>query len=1442
LLDSPLPEQPENGPENKQSSTNFFIPPGTGLGLSTLKKQEHNEQVYKDSLKIDSEKEALGQDWAAVRVAKQSESLVGKAAMSGVRTLNDLLTIPYYSGGDPEPLNIPGNEKRVSEWSNRSPPPSDYPFAFSTSSVLSPDNNKEKIGEETVAFSFAAQKYLFSAPSYASYLERLNEVRLREMVDDGTIPAGLTDLESWAGRAADLGLFMLSGELTIPIALAGGTARIGTMADLVYGSATARGTWQTSRLAQEATAQAAKMTRIGLFTRGAAVGAAELVLYEAAKAGLDPLDELTSYEFLDAALWGSLLGGSVNTVFGRKILRHYIEEGVAARQARGRYVHGDGETGWTYRWEAAPTTAKKRSLVSGQTYKPLAQKLEYFKDIFYGSQEAKISAIRGLRQLLAQESGQAGTGVGMPERNELVRLFYQLWNRFQDDRYAVSVAEGKRLQQLKSDGTVNFVAWANAKSGLQGLPVFTALEEITQRTGYGSVTFEVFRDVLEETSKIGQMVQEAVRFGTALDENLIRAGMAKIINKYVPETARISIYDETLQNFNLLSWSVQTARSGAIQGQSNVTGLTLGDIPQSTGFGSSLPFGLSDHLNQAAILLKHPNPAVRSIGFMVKHASRHLPLPQGATIGETGQMGLNKTLSKTIEAYQRGILAEATGGAEVSFTSRLDLLKARASDPLFVDRFNKQILQYLDTGAEVGLSPAAVRAAKEIREELRYFAEAAFKRGIPGFTSSTVLHYSPWLWRWERIQHLAKTAGGKEALKQLLLHSFGTAENGQRSVYLGRELYVFNDAPQAAEILAARLIDLSEHAARKPLTTVDDDLIDSLKTISSPLKEAQGSPTPFGKTRTLLDRDVSVPTSQDFLSLGRNSMSLGDLRETDIPFILKKYFTSMQGAINEADFLKEFSSLLIRSGIELKNSSGKPIQKFAGVQEVLGFLRSTAQQSGHSLGPTLVRGSVEERAINSLIGYLKFEPVVANPGIMDKLVGIGGLLSYLRFGGRFGLAGATETARITGTLGLASAIKQFPVLEEMLVNWRSMSITNRNASSMIQALTAPSVGRLLRLDRHASDVLPPSRTARGGIGGSGKLDVVGSRLAKVSDVYSDITLLPAITSFSQVWAGATLIQHLYDASSKAFRLKPAQLNLLGITEHQYNVLIDYVKRNGVVTDTFLGKRVISLGGTVDPAAETLLQNFTNRFINTKIQSVPTRGDFADHVFSWLGRALLQFKTFNLKGIDNFLLANTQRALHGDALAVGREYLNVAILSSIILTGRNYATLQAAKTAGADQKTLDALEENMSVSGIVKAAWIGPVESGISTYFIDSLWTTFVDPDPLFANAFTYSGSRKGGWTDILGPSGRIASGAAETAVNAIEAMMHGLAPSWPMGAEWTATEQRKAEQTFLPNLLGVKEIMDAFILPSLRDKLDLKEKQPRGSKAPRDQDPLSFFQ
>lgn len=1358
----------------------FYIPPKTGLGLSEVEKQKHNERVYRAGLTVDKEKEILKNDPITKFIGNFRGFAVSNFVTWANQTINDL----SENTEETEPFNFLGNEERVKKWS------------LSKYNVLSPKNNTDSILEEIEAFSADAKLYLLDSPHYTSYQERLEQVRLDELSKEGNL--GSYTLGGTVGLATDIWGFAAAAEATLPWLV--GAERIGTGAELVYGRVFGN-VWRTSSAAQEAALAAQTASRLGLLSRGAALATAEAVVYELAKAGFDPLDELETSELAHSMVISAALGGGLNSLLGRRILAHEIEA-AATRKANLMFAPSKVPGGWSYSWNALPNPGKSRG-----GYFSILEELQH---VFYGTPEQRQAALASLN---------AVGGFLTPEQ-----LLFKVYEGMSLAGKSIA-SGGPRTKTVQ--GIIDFL---NKNPQATELPVFRALREIRSRNPSIVVDQTLFNKVLKDTSDLAELVRNASVGGREISDDVVRSGMLTIINNHLPPQAQIRIFEDTLKDINIANFAMSFVTNP-------VAAPKLMDIPELSTkpkLGVLSEAGItfvSNYLNQAAILLRNKNPAIRAIGFLTKNASRITSRPQGITIIEEGQRRINLALTRTLLASKRSLLQSAESNSQIGFRSRFKLGWKMFNDPEYRENFYKEILKYLDTGDEAGLNPFAVKAAKEITEEFREIARSAFRAKVPGFSSS-IINYSPWLWRWDRIRDLGKTENGRKGLKTLLETGFETGANGKRGVSLNNIFYEFDDASAAASVMAERLISLAEYSVGRPLSSVDDDLVDSIKNLASPLKQDVGSPTPFGKSRTLLDRNIEVPMVEDILSLGKNSMNLNDLRNVDLPFILKKYFMSVQGAINEREFIQNFEDLLWRSGVTgVPDDAGNATKiKFNSLEQVRAFLKDTQGQMKHGLGKALENASLEDDAITALFGALKYEPVMAKPGIMDKLLGIGGTISYLKFGGQFALAGVTETGRILGSLGFATTLRQFPVLTEMIKNWRRMNQTNKNAAAMVEALAAPAVGRSLRLDRAYQDSLDQ---------GMDRLSKAGSFAGRISDRYADLTLLPAVTSFSQTWAGAALIQHLSDAAQSGFRMKTAQLNLLGITDQEYDRLIDFVRRKGVSTDGFLGKRVVSLADLDEKDNVLLLQKFMYRFINTKIQSVPSRGDFSDHAFKWLGRSLLQFKTFNIKGLDNFLIANAQRASMGDGFAVAKEYLTVGALSSMVLTLKNYANYKAAEQAGADREQLRALENNLTFEAIAKAVWVGPVETGFTTYLADPLWTTFVDKDPIFGNPYSY-GSRQGSAFDILGPGGAVIKNAVDTGSDILGVAKREVFGK-KVGKQWTETEQKRLEKTLIPNLIGVKQLYDAYISPEISKQLRLRKEQPRGTGEKKDFDPFTFL-
>jgi hypothetical protein len=282
----------------------------------------------------------------------------------------------------------------------------------------------------------------------------------------------------------------------------------------------------------------------------------------------------------------------------------------------------------------------------------------------------------------------------------------------------------------------------------------------------------------------------------------------------------------------------------------------------------------------------------------------------------------------------------------------------------------------------------------------------------------------------------------------------------------------------------------------------------------------------------------------------------------------------------------------------------------------------------------------------------------------------------------------------------------------------------QNFASFIDTWFAPSTDRMRRAFMETGQSDPSAGILKRG-------------LDSTANLMSDITLLAPITSFTQQLTAATTIQHLYEVSKGVTsRMDNATLRTLGLEPEQYQKIIDFVGANAELRNGFLGERVTNLKN-LDAKEMDLVKAFVQRTVDTRIQSIPTRGDFHKLAFGFAGRLFTQFRTFNLKGIDNFLIQNAGRTSKGAGIQVAKEIGATMMLSGLIAYARNYADWRSQVAAG-NSEAANETEKLLTVDGALRGAAMGPSEFFLPTTATDFVWKTLADKDPLFS-PYRYSG-------------------------------------------------------------------------------------------------------
>ncbi|CAB4140931.1 hypothetical protein UFOVP401_26 [uncultured Caudovirales phage] len=1269
--------------------------------------------------------------------------------------LGEVLATPFADEED-APLNL---TKTKSEFS---PVNDDLTFGL--------DNNIDGIIDNISDVPFEHWDYLFSAGTYGQFKDRVRFVKA------GLPQAQALGTGGIVGTLGDIGGMMAIGMAAEPLVMAG----LGTTTTLAgRAAASSSGMFWTQAPAQAAMEAAATLSRSSLTARYAALGVAEEVVYQSVRNGIDPVYSPDAsqviYDIAYSAGVSGLLGGAI---FGRTFAKDQIQE--AAKKLRAEKTV-DLPGGWTVTYDSrlafdSPAAADRmlfaagtgnvqeeadkiaKSLWADWERSPRIADLSLPKEAAGGlvGMRSAIKAaafelsVAGLKldEAVFAKIGQALVKV---ERQKLVAGAFNkaFWEEVSKDLPADIVANLRKpnertlipgidrsVMDLSQREDMVDAVWdsfktnkhmsggklsADGKSSL----IFQVLQQLRQRGA--TVNREVVADVVDELRRISQNPPTRVnaKGRKVLDTNARRLAVAQVINKRVKDGKEIYLPPSLVNKMNV----VPATRAGVAAVGSVPSGLPgssdFSDVPRLQKF-------LTERLpiwekwgNQSARLMQSENGAARLIGFLSFNARRAINNAQPQTIFEAGSSVLHHMQFAFMRGYRNQFIRFALGNGSNNIsmdkvTLSTAMKKAFGSKELRRD-FNRRVAQQLRTGAYDDAVDAVNDAAKGFREIFNKMHSMAAEVGLRGFDKTAVVNYMPRLWRWDKIRRLATTPEGKKDLTRLIKAAID--QNGRKVVIDGVEQTIKGDIDAAAKAFTERLISIAKKTENAPMTEQDQELVEALGDLLGPVKATTPSKTPFGRARILLNEQATVQTANgaDHLGDGKTVLSIADLTNDDLPFVFKKYVTSMMGAINEKRLINAFNDELRIRGVfspEYTTSDGTVLKntvEVTTIDEMIGLARKIGGEidTGH------------EEGLREVIAAMRYEPLHhGTTGVLDRVLGIAIPYGYLTTGGQFGLAAMGEMARIVGTLGFTQMMRQMPILTEMIGNWKNMDKDAQNFASFIDTWFAPSTDRMRRAFMETGQ---PDASA----------GILKRGLDSTANLMSDITLLAPITSFTQQLTAATTIQHLYEASKGVTsRMDNATLRTLGLEPEQYQKIIDFVGTNAEVRNGFLGERITNLKN-LDAKEMDLVKAFVQRTVDTRIQSIPTRGDFHKLAFGFMGRLLTQFRTFNLKGIDNFLIQNAGRTSKGAGIQVAKEIGATMLFSGLIAYARNYADWRSQVAAG-DRERADETEKLLTVDGALRGAAMGPAEFFLPTTAADSLWTTLADKDPLFS-PYRYSG-------------------------------------------------------------------------------------------------------
>lgn len=929
--------------------------------------------------------------------------------------------------------------------------------------------------------------------------------------------------------------------------------------------------------------------------------------------------------------------------------------------------------------------------------------------------------------------------------------------------------------------------------------------------------------------------------------------LAEVFNKYVPEGKQVKIPNYIRNRIKM--WEEITAETRQID-ELDPLAENLGDlepapipkdaaeaedavrrgyqridmkIPILNKWFERLPFGLQRFFNQAANVLTDENALARQFGFFAYNARRTMATKDGKitaqpwTLLEWGNYTLSGYMARTLLGLRNGHIRYAMETAEGNGISLADSVavhmgKSEKSRDLRREFYQKVIRQLrtrkFDDPVKVVNDQAKMLAG--LFDDIQALAQ---KFGVKGMENPEKNYFAR-IWDWDKVRRIAGTDGGREALIKFFTKSLGTVEKEGKFYRQFRDpdgtVQVFDDIDKAAVVLTDKLINIANRSDNAPLTAIDEEVAKAIGDMVGPLGE-----TPKGvrsnrlKGRILLDEMAEVDTGVS--SIGdAGKLNIDHLVDMDLPLVMKKYMTSLMGAINEKRMMDALNRQLRANRIYKPRMGGEEEPKFVEVDGLEQYM-----DLANKLGPTLRPDT--EKSMRLLMSALKYEPLQrANRELFwanatEKLTSVLIPLTYMSRGGNFGISALQELSRIGSNTGLEQMITQMPILKEMVENYAKMDEGTDNFMQLVATTFHPATDRLRR---HLYQDLPSEEVFKE----RGMYGATRRGLEKGAAFFADITGLAPITSFTQNLAACSTIQHLYEVGSGMTKgLDEARVASLGLTMEQYNRVAKWVAKNGKTAEVGTSRRVVDLTMTGGPEFDKL-KGFIDRVVRTSIQDVPTRGDFSDLAFSFLGKMMTQFRTFSLKSVDNFLYQNLSRSMRGDSQAkvrVGKEIAASILFGGTLAYARAYMNWKSAMAAGDEERAKTIEERQLGIAGFLRGGTQASSEFMLPGMLVDGFSTTFLTDDPIM-NPYQFSG---------MGLYGMPVMGFIKSA-GYVAKDVYGatVAPAFGIESKTRDITQSTVHQgrllIFGQNAPGIAPFLDQFE-QTIADMYDLPERQPR---------------
>jgi hypothetical protein len=767
-----------------------------------------------------------------------------------------------------------------------------------------------------------------------------------------------------------------------------------------------------------------------------------------------------------------------------------------------------------------------------------------------------------------------------------------------------------------------------------------------------------------------------------------------------------------------------------------LSSLTGGIVPMQTG------------LNQPAAVFNHGNPMARIFGMfgfsrrVVQDVVTNESVAQPYSVFEHGTHEMNGRFVDFGGRYRRRLVQFIVPGADANTNVNQAWRAVAGLNNLTTLRFNRSnemnlaALRLIRSNTVDPTSTEPVHAlARDMQEMLADMYGAANQAGVRGFGHVADPSYVPRLNNWETFRELAQTVDGREALYQFYRRALNTAVDPVTGLPARRVIWdngtetLYTDIDDAARSLTDAMIRRATDSRASPFLEADQDLVDSLGNILGPLAGGLGdAPVNRAKGRVFLDETVVMPLPPNVRINGAAELSMENLASTDVPYMMRQYFQTIQGAINEERAVAMANDYFAANGIMGANGV---VLRVETLRELAAVGKRIATEYGfEDINDTTMQN------IDTIIGALRYRatyqhvqsPMASNNwrasqvfswfvnGLAEEGAGLLHHGTFLTFGGKFGMNQTGELGRTMGVFGVYNTLRRIPlVMEQMAQGWWNMSDEGRYMLGTLDRLSHPNV------DKRVRNLYMMNMGAPGSWRFGNTTEIVGGW---ASDRFANVTGLHYTQAFQQMLTNMTALDYLIAVGrGQRRRLDDAMLRVLGIEPAQHDAMAQWVANNVITQRRLLQDVPVDFRNYNDPEYFQML-GFLDRASRTQIQDIATPMDLGQWAFTPFGRLMTEMRKYNIKALDNFIGSGATQLRSLEVAAMRRLITTITYVGTISALVKHayhhWERWNAAENGDwAEVKRLD--EEELTFEGMVKngagmVAEVAPIQMFGDAYY------------------------------------------------------------------------------------------------------------------------------